>query len=329
MRDIIIISAFIDTLEKEDVLLKSITQLKKLNKTIFLFSSSEISNKITNLVDYYFWNKENPILPIEMSPFVWIANNNYFVHLFSNSNILAVSRAINLSLNFCKDLGYEFFYFIEFDAIFDNKDLNLFEKLKQKTLENDKKAFLFKTKMPFSEDLIYETRFFGGIIDFFPKRICLPIDLETWKRKYFNENYLFTESLEKLFYVELSKYESEFEIFDGYVKDFFKNSEIDCVSVFKKVYIIYNEDDPNLPVIFLRNGLERFSQFEIFYNDKLVKIINLITNDFICEFIPMDILPLKIKVLQKTNDKPIETFEKEINLKNITELKNNGFYRKF
>lgn len=321
MNDIIIIDAFTGSDERNSILEQSIIQLKKLNKDILLVSNSIISEKIISLVNYFIYDSEDILLPKKMSPIFWIANDKIKLHVFCKSNNLSVTRKFKIALNFLNTLGYSFFYFLLFDSIIHNNDLPLFQQLKDETLNNNNSAFFFEFQDRY-DNKYYETKFFGGIINYFLSKeieMIFPLSIHEWEQTYFNVDYCNTESLERILYRFLSG-KTGIQIYKNKIKDFFKLSVIDVFTIFHRINIIYNEIEPKNPIIVI-NNYNKQATFTIFINDKFFKEFILSNEEYIYDFLgEMEHYSIKIK---KDGEK---VYEKNFNFSQLERLKEYGTF---
>jgi len=242
MKNIIIVNAYINTPEKENTLYQSLLQLKKLELPILIVASSILSTRIVELCDYYIYDKENFLLPIERSPLYWYADDTESVHLYNKGIGYLIIKRLNLALHFIKNLEFDNFLFLEYDNIFHDDDLikieNMFSSLKEKG------AFLCQVSSSW-----LETRIFAGNVDFFIKNIPMPKRYEEWIsiEPYASTN----ETIEMIFPLLFQNHMNSIETTPGYNKDYFTKSEIDLFSIAKDANIVYNVNDPNKPLLFL------------------------------------------------------------------------------
>ena len=265
MKNVIIINAYINTEEKENVLYKSLLQLKKLELPILIIASSILSTRIVELCDYYIYDEENFLLPVERSPLYWYADGSESIHLYNRGIGYLIIKRLNLALHFVKNLGFNNFFYSEYDSIFHDDDLgkikNIFASL------NIKKAFLCQVDSSW-----LESRMFAGNVDFFLDNIPMPTSYEEWiSTEPYASN---SETLEMIFPILFKNFASEIETAQGYNKDYFANSQIDLFSISKEVNIVYNEENKNNPLLFLL-GTNR--TYDVWINEKHIETIYLET----------------------------------------------------
>lgn len=249
-KNIFIVNAFINSPEKESMVIDAITQIKKCGHKVLIVSNSILSNSVTSLCDYYLYEKEEYLLSPEVSPFKWYTYGDEIVHLYFRGNSLSVVRNLGIALNFAKHLGFEKFITLEYDNIFHDTEL---EKLNNifNILDN-KYAFFCKTMD--GEKEWFESRIFAGDVKFFTTAIQLPKTYEDWERTPDGN----ATCLEHLYPFLLEPFKHLVECFQGSNEQYFPNSKIDVMYSVPLASIVYNTFDINRPILFLiGSGEER------------------------------------------------------------------------
>jgi hypothetical protein len=70
-----------------------------------------IPTYIQEKVNYTLYDNENILLPYDLTPKVTCFTTDFDTVINNNGHSLTVSKNINNGINFCNNLGYEFFYF--------------------------------------------------------------------------------------------------------------------------------------------------------------------------------------------------------------------------
>jgi hypothetical protein len=121
LKDIVIITAYCDTIEKQQILIDCISQFKNKDIDILLHSHYPTDIEAQNLCDYYLYDSSNPILTIS-------EHNKCIVHWYTDSQIkrkltstrddygYAVMQQYIRSFNFIKDFGYDKLFFCNYDV---------------------------------------------------------------------------------------------------------------------------------------------------------------------------------------------------------------------
>lgn len=309
--EILIVNSYINTKEKEEVLYKSLIQLKKLNRHILLLSNSTILSKnILDICDFYIYNSENLLLPSEKSPLIWYADATETVHMYNKGVNLSIVRNMNLGLHFVKNLGFTKFLYMEYDNIFHDDDLPTLEGMFQ--ILSDKYAYFCR----FNDynQLAYETRIFSGDVDFFLTNISLPKTYEEWAVTYpYSSN---TETLEYIFPVLLSTHSDNIQFYDGGNGYLFSKSDIDIFRSSNDVNVVYNKNKIDTPLLFI---VGVGAEYTIFIDDIQIDKIWLNRNEIKKYYFNITETPTHIKVL-RSND--VKTFE--VNIDNIEKFKSYG-----
>lgn len=137
--DIFIIDAWIDTEEKENDLLRLIKKLKNFNIPILLCGHYPIKPQIQNMVDYYIFDKNNPLL-FEKEFFKYDVNSGFWATTqnwrseskYPFHHDYAIWETMRNGFNFANYLGKKRIHFFEYD---NDPDI---EQYKQGFLEESK-----------------------------------------------------------------------------------------------------------------------------------------------------------------------------------------------
>jgi hypothetical protein len=133
MKKLIIISAYPENQQKEDILSKCIDKLKILEFDILIVSHCPIPSHIQNKVNYCLIDNQNILLPYELTPKYWIINNHFNVTINNYGHQLTVSTNIQNGIDFATINNYEFFLFTESDNLIDESDIKKQKLVDEKT----------------------------------------------------------------------------------------------------------------------------------------------------------------------------------------------------
>lgn len=143
MNDIIVINSYPDTREREVILKNCIKQFKKTNKHILLATHYPVKRETQQLVDYFIYDKNNPML--DESILYWYGNDNFYLQTESRrfgeasfAGLLSIQNAISLA----KHLDKKIFYYFEYDCLISDKDLQNIELLKNKVYRKGKRGHI-------------------------------------------------------------------------------------------------------------------------------------------------------------------------------------------
>lgn len=121
---IFLIDSWIDTNEKQKMLIECIRNLKLFNIEIALISHNSIIPEIQKMVDYFIFDKQNPILlykdfdKYQVGSGRWSETPDYRTEIKYNfHHDYAIWRAMDVGFNFCKMLNKKYIHFLEYDTI--------------------------------------------------------------------------------------------------------------------------------------------------------------------------------------------------------------------
>jgi hypothetical protein len=173
MKDLITIFTYCPTYEKRKLLLDLVKNLqsKRDKFDLMVVSHSSIPEIIIELVDYYYYDKENILIrDFNLTNKFWFREENITINsslVYPVSTHLAIYRLIYYTLNFSKFMGYSKTHFIEYDIKMD--DFDLIDEVNEKLNEYDNVMFkgnddwvwgvYFATKNTYDiKDFIYNER---------------------------------------------------------------------------------------------------------------------------------------------------------------------------
>lgn len=124
MSKIVFISSHCDTFDKLEILKTNLDILKKLDVKIFLYSSVNLDNDVIKLVDFYFYNKINPINESRGLLF-WkedfINNKKIKFCRFWRDNLIAGYYQVKYLIQISRVFNFELNYFILYDLVITNE----------------------------------------------------------------------------------------------------------------------------------------------------------------------------------------------------------------
>jgi hypothetical protein len=133
---VIIIGAYSNTPEKKDLLLKCIQSCKQTNIDIILSSHFEELSEIYSQVDYYIYDKDNPIITYEEGHKFGCYVNFYAKNKDKSAcwsgamqHSYAVFTLMRNGINLAKNLNKKYIHFMDYDSVID-KELFLKEMIK-------------------------------------------------------------------------------------------------------------------------------------------------------------------------------------------------------
>lgn len=133
MKECFIITTYCDTNEKIKLLNKTIEILKNYNIDICIHAHYPLPKYIQNLVNYYIFDKSNINIPLSKRKFIyWNDNTNIKIRrcVHKQDHSFSVLSQWKQSFNFFKKIGYNRFYFINYDVKIKKDLLDEFKKYK-------------------------------------------------------------------------------------------------------------------------------------------------------------------------------------------------------
>ena len=274
MKTLYIIDTYPSSKRQVEILNNCIDSIKLMGFDIMITSHLPIDEQTTSKVEYVIYDHDNSFLLPEYTPFYWLKNQSFDVHIFNAGHTLPICRNIKNGINMAKILGYDSFVFMESDIIFDKIDLERLDFMLYKMDTLNKKMLFFKPEEYRGTDnsYVYETLLFGGKTDFFLDIFQPPVNLKEW---------LFKEmgyTLEQSFYEKFHHLEHDFLIINNHSSEIFGNSQVNLMRYgLFNCEVIHNESHPDEPVLFIMNSL-------IEDNPKYIEVIK---NDILITFQPI------------------------------------------
>ena len=121
---IFVIDSWLNTPEKEQTLISLIDRIKEYGIQIMLVAHYPISVEIQKRVDYYLFDKENPILIHKEFADYFIDSKSWnscgdmlIENIYPFHHDYAVWQSMRWSFNFCKTLGKKYIHFLEYDCL--------------------------------------------------------------------------------------------------------------------------------------------------------------------------------------------------------------------
>jgi hypothetical protein len=311
MKRIVIIDTYPTTNIHEKTLIECIKSIKTSGLDIMIVSHKPISREIQEMVDYFIYDKENSLLPQNLTPYWWMVNDFFEVQIFDNGHSLTICKNIKTSLSLAKALGYDFFYFTESDNVFSQKDKEKLDELSDKVKKENKQMVFFKQNYN-SDEHIYETLIFAGFIDFFIQNIKLPTTTEEFVE------YGYKPTLELSFYDQLKELEENFLILENESKNYFNDSVINkfTQNSFKCEVI---KTTQNSHILFIVNDARNTENIEFSINSDINKITLVPNSWYYLPIITKDVGDLFVEI--KDGDCIIN---KHFNLNNLEKYNEKG-----
>ena len=316
MKNIIIISSYADTDSKKSILFDYIKQLKKLSSfDIMLVSHISVPENILNCVNYFIYDSDNFLLPIEKTPVTWIVYNNIKINILSCRHGYAFIKSVHNGLTFAKSLGYDNFIFSDYDNILGDEDISKIENIPTLLKEHAKKVFIFKDyNGSTSRGYSYESKFFAGEVSYFVDNVPLPNSYEQWIN--IDPYKSSTNVVEDILVSLLNKFEEQLYIVECVVNNYFSNSQFDvCHHYDYKYSVIYNLNDKSKPIFFCITPSD--GNFELIINNISVLNINCNKGHWLLYYI--DVNEQDTELMFKRNNETI--IKRSFNINSIEDIK--------
>jgi hypothetical protein len=150
--DIIVVTAYPNTPAKIDVLKRCLLQLKKTNKEILLCSHYPANEDILSLVNYYVYDSRNEIISkeeyvqyIDKDSSYYYSDADAFIfyirNLYDYYHYFAIYQLFEVAFKYVNVLGKKYCHLLEGDVIVQDDDLGQFDVIKNRVVNNNKKAY--------------------------------------------------------------------------------------------------------------------------------------------------------------------------------------------
>jgi hypothetical protein len=250
MKKLIVIGSYPNTPKKEEVLKSEIQSLKKIGFDFMLVSHYPISSEIQHMVDYYIYDKNQTLTPLDKTTYYWFQTNIFILRVNNSRHALPICQNMYNAFKMAEIKKYDFVFFCENDNIFSDDDAIKLSNLVDVAVSEKKSGIFFKPhNYQDNHSKVYETQMFG----IQPKRFNEIFKLPLTGDEFF-DNPDYPISLELGFYNSLKQFENEFLIIDEHSFNYFTNSQI---NIFRMehfiVDLLYNSSNDNEPVLFFQN----------------------------------------------------------------------------
>jgi hypothetical protein len=268
MKNLFIIDTYPSTEEQKKLLINCIDRLSNVGFDIMIVSHTSIPEDIQKMVNYVIYDTDNSFLPGERTPFFWVNLYESNYRVFNAGHSLAITRNMQNALLMAKSVGYDFFYFLEYDVLINNTDIVKLLDIKD-TMNNEGKKMIFFEPDDFYEcgSHVYETLLFGGEVEYLLSKFLPPKNIEEWNK--LSMGY----TLELAFYEQLSKYSDDFLIIPTHSYKFLNESDINVYRYGLVISeLLYNHDNPQKPILLLFKSINNPQEyyFKVYHNQNII-----------------------------------------------------------
>ena len=260
MKKLIIIDTFPNTKEHVDCLNECVDRLAGKGYDLMVVSHYPVPSDIQKKLNYCIFDKENIPIPYNLTPYSWMSNSSFYLQVNAQGHSIAICKSMYNGISTAKNLGYDFFFFMEADNLLHDEDITLLDEMQSKMHESDRKMIFFKNK-EINYDF-YETLIFGGSPEYFMDNIKLPITLEEYIEWLSDSGSFVSESLEISFYKKFLKKE-DFLVIDESSENFFKKSVINKYSGSDNLCVVVTNNLNNQCILFLKNFGTKTVNFKV------------------------------------------------------------------
>lgn len=332
MKSITIIDTYAPTLDKQNLLVECINSCRKLGTDIMVVSHHALPENILGMVDYFVYDSNNTFN--NFSACAWKAVGNITVYIpITKSHNYPIVRSMRNAFGLANALGYEFFFFTEFDHNFSESDTQRLTELKHNMLDQSKDFLFFRPKGAVWQvegvsiyDVYYETSFFAGRVAPFTKIFdgYFPSELEDFNIAFGQMGKDSPNCLEHLFYSAFHRFISKSVIIEQYVNEYFTDSRINVSSIENTKSLLLRANDGR-DFLYITNDNTNEYLFKVYMNETEHSQI-ILTARTVAE--GFTIIPLThdcdIKVLVYQHDILLNTYHLEYKLEDAHKFENNG-----
>lgn len=278
MKKLFIVGSHPSTKKQIEQLINCITSLKPLGWDILLVTHHPVSLEIQSMVDYFIYDKNNIMVPSDISPHIFSSNHIFDFKIYLGGHALAISTHISNSFTFAKNYGYDFCYYLESDSSFDISDLHKLDQLSIQMESENKDMVIFNPESFIVKDcyygedgqFFYETLLFGAKINQFLDVFNPPKTIDEW----LNNDMCY--NLESCLYHKYKDRKDKCLIVPTFVHETLTESQINTNRFGMFVCeIIKNEKDKNLPILLINNlnGSTNTKVVKIYLDGTLVNTV--------------------------------------------------------
>lgn len=250
MKKLIVIGSYPNTPRKEEVLISEIKSLKSIGFDFMLVSHYPVSSEIQHMVDYYIYEKNQILTPLDKTTYYWFKTDFFILRVNNSRHALPICQNMYNAFKMAELKDYDFVFFAENDNIFSEEDSIKLSGLVDEAITNNKSGIFFKPHdYQDNHSKVYETQMFGINPKRFNEIFKIPLNGDDF---FTHPDY--PVSLELGFYNSLKDFESEFIIVDEHSYNYFKTSEVNIFRVEDfLVDLLYNSTNEEQPVLFVHN----------------------------------------------------------------------------
>lgn len=241
----------------EDISKKTIDNLKRQGEKVILSAHCPVSIELQKSVDYFIYDKNNPLIKHDFFTQSWFTTDEYYALLNITKNDNNFNHALGVFLNYynslilAKSQDFDIAVCTNFDMIFSDEDKKIIDNKIKEMEDNDKKAFFMNT--PEREGVHYKTIFFITNIDYFLNTFSYLINEEVYMKEMekVGSN---TNCLENFFYHTLKNNTNDLLLQEINENELFPTSQINLFSLIEYATILPVEKEPDKFVVWFSSA---------------------------------------------------------------------------
>jgi precorrin-6B methylase 2 len=241
----------------EDITKKTVHNLKLMGEKVILSAHCPTDRNIQGLVDYFIYDKNNPLIKHDFFTQSWFPHEDYYAHLnitkFDNNLNHALGVFLNYynSLILAKQQGFNIAVCTNFDMIFSAEDKKKIDAKIEEMIRTGKKAFFMNT--PEREGTHYKTIFFITNIDYFLNTFEYLSNEQVYMKEMIRVGSS-TNCLENFFYHTLKDKTNDLLLQEINEDQLFPTSQINLFSLIEYNTILSVENEPNCFVVWFSSA---------------------------------------------------------------------------
>ena len=171
-KELVVIGTYPDTKAREDLTIACINSAKELGRPIMLVSHYPVNWQVQEMVDYYVYDKHNPLTHHSYYNRFTRSAEDYSVEMRiegpTNQSLTVLTNLINAGKS-ARDFGYTKMFYVTFDHVIDEKDYGVINQ-SFNMLGDTWKAVLATLDTPFGKGIqtngmFFKTDFVGKLLD--------------------------------------------------------------------------------------------------------------------------------------------------------------------
>ena len=329
--EIIIIGTHPNLKEREILTLDCISSLRALNRKILLVSHYPVRDELQKMVDFYIYDKHNPLTHHTYYTRFYNYMPTYDVEINinglkdSNQSFAVLTNLYN-AFKYAKSLGFEKAFYITYDVVVDNRDMAEIEKSFD-SINDRNKAYLASIRLPFGNGIqttamTFDVGFFLDVFDDVRDVTSYNSCCERIGSQNFLEDYMMRKIL--------NSHKDEVTLLTNEEQTFLVHSGlgVSSNSEYYSIVPIKGSDTEYMFYFYTYNIDERIVHLTIRHENHVTKHIIEIENQREYKtLIKYEGKPVKVMMQFYDGDRIYKTEHFEMHDKNISKYRNTGYFK--